>query len=71
MRRVLINQGFQIEKETRLGVLAPVEIKGMDGKDFYLISESFSRRYDNLGRLLENIPVINQLAILSVYKARK
>lgn len=71
IRRVLINQRFQIEEETRLGVLAPVEIKDKNGKDFYLISESFSRRYDNLDRLLENIPVINQLAILSVYKARK
>lgn len=71
MRMALINQKFQIEGETRLGVLAPVEIKGKNGKDFYLISESFSRRYDKLDRLLENIPVINQLAILSVYKARK
>ncbi len=71
MRRSLINQGFQIEGEAKLGVLAPVEIKGNNGKDFHLISESFSRRYDNLDRLLERIPVINQLAILSVYKARK
>jgi 2-polyprenyl-6-hydroxyphenyl methylase/3-demethylubiquinone-9 3-methyltransferase len=71
MRRVLTTQGFQVEEETRLGVLAPVKIKSKNGKDFYLISGSFSKRYDNLDRLLENLPVINKLAILSVYKARK
>src|SRR3989344_2247186 len=71
MKIALINQGFRIEGEAKLGVLAPVEIKGNNGKDFYLISESFSRRYDNLDQLLERIPIINQSAILSVHKARK
>jgi len=71
MRRVLTNQGFQIEEERRLGVLAPVEVKSKNGKDFYLISESFSKRYENLDRVLESLPVINKLTILSVYKARK
>ena len=71
MKKALINHRFQIEGETRLGVLAPVEIKDKNGNDFYLITESFSRRCDKLDRLLEKIPIINQLAILSVYKARK
>ena len=71
IRRALINQGFRIEDEIRLGVLTPVEIKGRNGKDFYLIPESFSKRFEKLDKALEKIPLINQLAILSIYKSRK
>jgi len=71
MKNILKSQKFSVEEERKLGILAPIEVRGLNGRDIYVFSESFSRSLEGLDKVLERMPAINRLAIMSVYKARK
>ena len=71
MKRGLKECGFEVEKDIKLGVLSPIEVRGLSGNDFYIFPESLSRRLERLDKLLEKIPFLKNLAIISMYKSKK
>ncbi len=71
MRSYLNECGFEVEEDVKLGVLSPIEIRGLRGNDFYLFPESLSRRLEGFDKLLEKTPLLKNLAIISMYKSRK
>ncbi|MDP2926058.1 MAG: class I SAM-dependent methyltransferase [Nanoarchaeota archaeon] len=71
MKNALTENGFNIEKDKKVGVLAPIEVRGANNTDFYIFPASFSRGLQGLDRILEKIPLIRNLSIISIYKSRK
>lgn len=71
LEQILEESGFSIEEKRMLGFFAPIEVRDLSGKDFYLLSPNASRRLENLGRLFERMSILNKFCITAMYKARK
>lgn len=71
MKGLLNLGGLHLEEEREVGILAPIKMRCLSGKDSYILSEKISRKLAKLDQLLERTPLVKNLAIMSVYKTRK